>query len=191
MSTEADLSTMIAHVEIQIPHPIRAVWELVTDVPRMATLSPEVVSADWLTPDGCVEGAQFLAHNHRGSLDWQVTGEVIVVRPTIEFSWVIGDPSNPSSTWSYRLRPEQGSTRVSEHFQHGPAMSWIRQMVNNTPAASKMIIQQRRQMLKRDMRLTLQRAASMLDAQDPAARHRTRTRAATAPSVRGDSPNHA
>jgi hypothetical protein len=76
---------------------------------------------------------------HRGPLDWQVTAEVIVVRPSIE--WVIGDPSKQSSTWSYRLRSEQDSTRVSEHFQHGPAMSWIRHAVNNAPAASKVIIQ--------------------------------------------------
>jgi hypothetical protein len=57
MTTEADLSTMIAHVEVQIPYQIRPIWELITDVPRMATFSPEVVSAEWLTPGGCVEGA--------------------------------------------------------------------------------------------------------------------------------------
>jgi Polyketide cyclase / dehydrase and lipid transport len=54
---------MIAHVDVQIPFPIATVWDLLTDLPRMASLSPEVESARWLTDEDCVQGARFLAHN--------------------------------------------------------------------------------------------------------------------------------
>ena len=62
MSIDAGLSAMIAHVDVQIPFPIATVWDLLTDLPRMASLSPEVESARWLTDEGSVQGARFLAH---------------------------------------------------------------------------------------------------------------------------------
>jgi hypothetical protein len=162
LSIDADLSAMIAQVDVQIPFPIGTVWDLLTDLPRMASLSPEVESAQWLTDEGCIQGARFLARNRRGPLQWQVTGEVTVVRPPIHFSWVVGHPSHPSSTWTYELRADHGSTRVSQGFQHGPGMSWIRRMIGSNPAAATILIEQRRQMLESDMRVTLQRASSLL-----------------------------
>ena len=74
---------MIAHVDVQIPFPIGTVWDLLTDLPRMANLSPEVESARWLTDESCVQGARFLARNRRGPLQWQVTGEVTAARPPV------------------------------------------------------------------------------------------------------------
>ena len=58
MSIDADLSAMIAHVNVQLPSPIGTVWDLLTDLPRMASLSPEVESARWLTDESCVHGGQ-------------------------------------------------------------------------------------------------------------------------------------
>jgi uncharacterized protein YndB with AHSA1/START domain len=162
LSIDAGLSAMIAHVDVQIPFPIGTVWDLLTDLPRMASLSPEVESARWLTEEGCVQGARFLARNRRGPLQWQVTGEVTAARPPVRFSWVVGHPSHPSSTWTYELQADHGSTRVSQRFQHGPGMSWIRRMIGSNPAAATILIEQRRQMLESDMRVTLQRASSLL-----------------------------
>jgi len=41
-------------------------------------------------------------------------------------------------------------------------MSWIRRMIGSNPAAATILIEQRRQMLGSDMRVTLQRASSLL-----------------------------
>jgi hypothetical protein len=41
-------------------------------------------------------------------------------------------------------------------------MSWIRRMIGSNPAAATILIEQRRQMLASDMRVTLQRASSLL-----------------------------
>lgn len=73
MSIDADLSAMIAHVDVQIPFPIGTVWDLLTDLPRMA-----------------------------------------------------------------------------------------RRIINSNPAAATILIEQRRHMLESDMRVTLQRASSLL-----------------------------
>jgi hypothetical protein len=41
-------------------------------------------------------------------------------------------------------------------------MSWVRRMIGSNPAAATILIEQRRQMLESDMRVTLQRASSLL-----------------------------
>jgi hypothetical protein len=41
-------------------------------------------------------------------------------------------------------------------------MSWIRRMIGSNPAAATILIEQRRQMLESDMRVTLHRASSLL-----------------------------
>lgn len=143
MSIDADLSAMIVQVDVQFPFPIGAVWALLTDLPRMASLSPEVESVRWLTDEDCSQGARLLARNRRGSLQWQVTGEITVVRPPAHVSWVVDDPSLPSSTWTYELRADHGSTQVSQRFQHGPGMSWTRRMIGSNPAAATILIEQR------------------------------------------------
>ena len=61
MSIDADLSAIIAHFDVQIPFPIGTMWDLLTDLPRMASLSPDAESARWLTDEGCVQAARFLA----------------------------------------------------------------------------------------------------------------------------------
>lgn len=133
----------------------------------MAAMSPEVVSAAWLTPGGPGPGARFSAHNKRGPYDWTVTCTVIAFDPWTDFAWAVGDPLEPSSTWAYELKPDAGGTRVSERFCHGPAMSWVRHMVNESPSESALIVARRQRMLEDDMRLTLQEAASILDVGAP------------------------
>jgi uncharacterized protein YndB with AHSA1/START domain len=106
VSAGVDLSAMVAEVEVRFPAPVRVVWELLTDLPRMAAWSPEVASVRWVAGGGCVEGARFVAHNHRGGADWRVTGEITVVRPVSRLEWVVGDVARPSSTWTYELGDE-------------------------------------------------------------------------------------
>jgi hypothetical protein len=60
------------------------------------------------------------------------------------------------------LRADHGSTGVLQRFQDGPGMSWVRRMIGSNPAAATILIEQRRQMLESDMRVTLQRASSLL-----------------------------
>jgi uncharacterized protein YndB with AHSA1/START domain len=159
---EADLSAMIAEVSVAFPAPIHTVWNLLTDLSRMARWSPEVQSISWLGDQGCVEGAQFRARNRRGLFRWHVTGEIVLAQAPTRLEWVVGDPVRPSSTWSYTLRDEHGTTTVTQRFQHGPGPSWIRYAVDKEPAAAALIVEHRRQMLVDDMQATLRRAASAL-----------------------------
>jgi hypothetical protein len=58
LSIDADLSTMIARADVQIPFPIGTVRDVLADLPRMASLSPEVEWVRWLTDEGGVQGAR-------------------------------------------------------------------------------------------------------------------------------------
>jgi uncharacterized protein YndB with AHSA1/START domain len=162
VSAAPDLSAMVARVEIRFPAPVRTVWDLLTDLPRMATWSPEVASLRWLTAGGCREGARFEARNRRGTMGWQVTGEITVVRPYSCFGWVVGDVARPSSTWTYELRDEGDATGVTQRFEHGPGRSWVRHLLETDPGSASVLVEHRRRMLESDMRATLSGAASAL-----------------------------
>jgi len=124
MSAERDVSAMTAEVEVELPHPVHAVWELITDIPRMALLSPEVVHAAWLSADAGVEGSRYTARNQHGPLRWEVNGEVVTARPMVEFSWVVGDAAHPSSTWTYELRPVAEGTRCVSTSSTAAQPAW-------------------------------------------------------------------
>jgi hypothetical protein len=66
VTTGADLSAILTHVDIRIPCPTRTAWDLLPDLLRMASLTPEVDSTRWLTDGAGVKRAHSVAHS-RGS----------------------------------------------------------------------------------------------------------------------------
>ena len=119
--TQVDLTTMAVQVTIRFPAEAGAVWDLLTDVERMAGLGPEHIAARWLTPGPAV-GARFEGRNRIGDREWDVICLVTESRPPEFIEWNVGDGPLPSSTWSYTLTPDHGgSTLVTQQFRHGPA----------------------------------------------------------------------
>ena len=119
------LLDMTVVVEHSFGAPPAEVWSLLTDVPRMAALSPEVAEVAWL------DETTFAATNRRGGMEWQVTGHVLEAAAPSTFVWCVSDPQQRSSTWRYDITPEATGSRVRQEFRHGPGMSMVRHLIES------------------------------------------------------------
>ena len=105
-----------------------------------------------------------------GDFEWTVACTVMEsVRPTL-FSWIVGDPVAPSSTWIYLLEPALtartgptgGATTVTHTFEHGPGYSHIRHAVERDPGSARRIVAARTRQLRQNMMSTLERVELQL-----------------------------
>lgn len=152
------LASMVATAEARIAAPPEVVWDLLTDVPRMAEHSPEVAVAEWLDgAPGPAIGARFAGTNRRGSdFEWTVPCTVVESDRPRCFAWTVLEPENPSSTWRYDLEPDgAGGTVVRQRFRHGPGVSFVRRAVEADPDHGAAVMAGRSADLERGMVATL------------------------------------
>ncbi len=107
-------------VTVHMDAPAGRIWELVSDVTRIGSFSPETFEAEWLDgADGPAVGARFRGHvrrNGRGPVYW-TTCTVLESEPGRVFSFGVGSPDKPLNIWSYRLEAAGEGTDVSESFE--------------------------------------------------------------------------
>jgi len=154
--TAVDLSGMTVTVAHLVDAPVDEVWALVSDLPRMATFSPEVERLTW------TGATTFSAVNRQGGSTWTVTGHVVDRRPPTLLRWTVLAPEHPSSTWSYELLASGSTTRVVHRFEHGPGPSGVRGAVEADPDRAEQVVAARSAQLAEDMRASLQRAERWL-----------------------------
>src|SRR5262249_42003527 len=114
-------------VRTWIDAPPRRVWELVTDIQLMPTLSDELQSIEWLD-GGCraAVGARVVGHSKHDALgEWATTSEVIECEPERVIAWAVEDPTNPTAIWRFRLEPKGTGTELSQWMQLGPGRSGL------------------------------------------------------------------
>ncbi|MEQ6900868.1 SRPBCC family protein [Nocardioides sp. YIM 152588] len=102
------------------------VWALVTDLPRMARWSPQVVrSKVWGRAVG--QGAKFTNLNRRGYLFWPTNGKVVRFTPPSEHSvGEFGFRINENRTiWSFTLEPTATGTRVIQRRETPDGISGV------------------------------------------------------------------
>ncbi len=157
-----DLTAMAVEVAVRFEAPVGAVWELLTDVERMAGLGPEHVRARWLTSAPAV-GARFMGWNRIGQHEWDVICVVTRCQAPRFIEWNVGEGPLPSSTWSYHLTEEgPAASSVTQRFQHGPGGSGVRDAVERHPERADRIVQGRADTLHTNMVLTLEAAGRLL-----------------------------
>jgi hypothetical protein len=148
-----------------IARPPQDIFALLTDVERMAGLGPEHCLARWLT-ESREAGARFEGINRIGVFEWEVLCTVTVFLRPERFGWTVGDPHEPSSTWTYTLWATNGgagaATTVTQTFEHGPGDSFVRRAVELAPPAAKVITAARTRQLRHNMNTTLQQAEAHL-----------------------------
>lgn len=111
----ADTYEKLIEDSIEIAAPPEKVWSLVTDIPKMAQWSPQVVKST--VKGGEVRlGATFANLNKQGMKRWPTNGKVVRFTP-------LGDGSNGDfafkirengTIWSFELEPTATGTRVTE-----------------------------------------------------------------------------
>jgi uncharacterized protein YndB with AHSA1/START domain len=96
------------------------VWDLVSDVTRIGSYSPETFEAEWLDgATGPEVGSRFRGHvkrNGKGPVYW-TSCTVLASEPGREFAFGVGARDKPLNTWRYRLEPAGGGTDVTESFE--------------------------------------------------------------------------
>ena len=95
---------------IEVAAPPEKVWALVSDLPRMARWSPQVVKT--IVRGGPVRlGSRTININRRGPLFWPTQAEVVRFDPHRELAFRIKENY---TIWSFTLEPDGTGTRVTQ-----------------------------------------------------------------------------
>jgi uncharacterized protein YndB with AHSA1/START domain len=152
-------------VETWIDASPRRVWELVSDIELMPTMSQELQSIEWL--DGASEpavGARFVGRSKHEALgEWATTSQVIECEPERVLAWAVEDPANPTAIWRFRLEPKDGGTQLSQWMQLGPARSGLSFAIDRMPDKEQKIVFVRMREFERNMAFTLQQIKKLAE----------------------------
>ncbi len=96
------------------------VWDLVSDVTRIGSYSPETFEAEWTDgATGPAVGARFRGHvkrNGRGPTYW-TNCVVSTCVPGTEFGFDVVQGGKALNTWAYRIEAADGGADVTESFR--------------------------------------------------------------------------
>ena len=160
----ADKPTVEARIWIDAP-PAR-VWELVSDIGLMPSMSAELQSVAWLDgATGPAAGARFTGRSKHEALgEWETTSYIVEFEPQRVFGWAVEDPANPSALWRFRLEPKDGGTELSEWMQLGPARSGLSFAIDRMPDKEQKIVFVRMREFERSITVTLEQLKALAEA---------------------------
>ena len=101
-----------ASIEIQASP--EAVYDLVSDLPRMGEWSPENIGGEWQGGGSGKVGDHYIGHNRAGERTWSVPVMVTLAERGRCFAFVTRPDESPYVRWTYRLEPSGAGTRVTE-----------------------------------------------------------------------------
>jgi len=153
-------------VRIWIGAPPARVWELVSDIGLMPSMSSELQSVAWLDgANGPTAGARFTGRSkHEAMGEWETTSYVVEFEPERVFGWAVGDPANPSALWRFRLEPKDGGTELSEWMQLGPARSGLSFAIDRMPDKEQKIVFVRMREFEHNITVTLEQIKILAEA---------------------------
>jgi uncharacterized protein YndB with AHSA1/START domain len=160
----ADIPTV--EVETWIDATPERVWELVSDVDLMPSMSVELQSVEWLDgATGPAPGAKFVGRSRHEALgEWATTSYVVEFEPGRVFAWAVQDPDRPTAVWRFRLTPKDGGTRLSEWMQMGPGRSGLSLAIDRMPDKEQKIVFVRMREFERNIAATLAQIKKLAEA---------------------------
>jgi hypothetical protein len=105
---------MHREASIDIQASPEAVYDLVSDLPRMGEWSPENIGGEWQGGGNGQVGDRFLGHNRAGERVWSVPVMVTMAERGRCFAFVTHPDEGPYVRWTYHLEPSGTGTRVTE-----------------------------------------------------------------------------
>lgn len=135
----------VAAAQILIAAPPGRVWPLVSDIFLMPGLSSELQEVAWLDGDakvtGPAVGRRFTGRNaHPEVGEWETVSTVTECDEPHRFAWAVGDPSRPSATWRFTLKPDGTGTRLEQSMQMGPGRSFLNVAIDAMPDREAKIV---------------------------------------------------
>jgi uncharacterized membrane protein len=156
----------VVEVRVWIDAPPARVWELVSDIELMPSLSSELQSVEWLDgANGPVAGARFTGRSKHEALgEWETTSGVVEFEPERVFGWTVGDPADPAALWRFQLEPNNGGTELSEWMQLGPGRSGLSFAIDRMPDKEQKIVFVRMREFERNITVTLEQIKTLAEA---------------------------
>ena len=153
-------------VRIWVDAPPARVWELVSDIGLMPSMSSELQSVAWLDgANGPAAGARFTGRSKHEALgEWETTSYIVEFEPERVFGWAVGDPADPSALWRFRLEPKDGGTELSEWMQLGPARSGLSFAIDRMPDKEQKIVFVRMREFEHNITVTLEQIKILAEA---------------------------
>lgn len=106
-----------ARVSRDIAASPEAVYAVITDIGRLAELSPENVSNEWHDGfSGAEVGAIWTGQNRNGDKEWSTQSKVTELVPNEAFIFDCLSRDFVFATWGYRIEATEGGCRVTELF---------------------------------------------------------------------------
>jgi hypothetical protein len=117
-------------VTVHMAAPPERVWDLVSDVTRIGSYSPETFEAEWIEGStGPAVGARFRGHVRRNGhkpLVYWTKCTVTESEPGRTFAFGVGAADKPPlSVWRYDIAPADNGCDVTESFRLAP-LWWMR-----------------------------------------------------------------
>jgi len=112
-------------VSIDIQASPEAVYDLVSDLPRMGEWSPENIGGEWQDGGSGKVGDRYIGHNRTAERAWSVPVMVTQAERGRCFAFVTRPDEGPYVRWTYHLEPSEAGTRMTEIWdveQLPPAM---------------------------------------------------------------------
>ena len=114
-----------AEVEQHVAASPEVVYDLVSDVTRMGSWSPETSSCRWVGgATGPSVGARFVGTNRRGPLLWSTTCTVTAAERGRAFAFAVTFLGLPIADWGYTFARDRDGCQVVEtwHDRRGTAL---------------------------------------------------------------------
>jgi uncharacterized protein YndB with AHSA1/START domain len=135
----ADAPTAVA--ETWIDAPPERVWEVVSDITLMPSMSTELQSSDWLDGDGPALGNTFVGRNKHAAMgEWETVSRVVECEKDRVFGWDVQGYDEPGSSWRFTLEPENGGTRLRQWMRLGPGRSGLSHAIERMPDKEQKIV---------------------------------------------------
>lgn len=148
--------TPLIEESVEIAAPPATVWALVTDLPRMATWSPQV-KRTFVRKRPIQQGTTALNINQDGFKIWPTRSTVTEFEPHSRFAFTVKENN---AVWSFTLEPTATGTRLVQRRETPNGISNL----SNTLVDRVFGGQERfTGMLQRGMRETLQRIKSEVE----------------------------
>ncbi|MEJ3654218.1 SRPBCC family protein [Actinomycetes bacterium KLBMP 9759] len=134
--------TPTVEVETWVDASPERVWEVVSDVELMPSMSAEVQRVEWLDGvRGPAKGARFVGYSkHAAFGEWSTTSHVVECEEPKVFSWAVADVEQPSSVWRFTLEPRDGGTALRQWVQMGPGRSGLSFAIDRMPEKEEKIV---------------------------------------------------
>ncbi|MGL4305245.1 MAG: SRPBCC family protein [Mycobacteriaceae bacterium] len=114
-------------VSVYIGVGIEQVWEEITDIDGMGSLSPENTGGYWISGSAEAIGSVFKGSNKHGLIRWSTTCTVVGSESPRYFSFEVAESQ---TRWTYFLESQEKGTLVTETREKLGDTAWHVRLIN-------------------------------------------------------------